>query len=110
MCSRMRGGAAAVLAAAALAGCSGGSPQAVESGAPGGGPSAAVGDTGGAGNSGGLPQAQVEIESPVELPFAAYFEAGNQITETLARRGHSAAAQQHDKHEEFVASCMKDAG
>ncbi|MDR0366608.1 MAG: hypothetical protein LBH68_07275, partial [Bifidobacteriaceae bacterium] len=59
---------------------------------------------------GGLPQAQPEMLSPVELPFAEYFDAGNRITELINRSQDGAMAEWNSGREAFVAQCMNSAG
>jgi hypothetical protein len=93
---------AAVLGWAGLAGCVGGGEA--PSGLAGGSSSA----SGGLGSS--LPKAGSWVASPIELPLAVYFEAGNMITEAAVRSKDAAKTEWSDNVQALVAQCMKDQG
>jgi hypothetical protein len=50
------------------------------------------------------------MASPVELPFAKYFDAGNRITELVNRSEDEAMAEWNSGREAFLAQCMSSAG
>jgi hypothetical protein len=56
------------------------------------------------------PQAHDSIVSPVELPFAAYFQAGNTVAQAVVRSDEGPRSEWHDNSDAFIAACMKEAG
>ncbi|MDR1186408.1 MAG: hypothetical protein LBK95_02950 [Bifidobacteriaceae bacterium] len=57
-----------------------------------------------------LPKAATVTTSPIELPFAAYFRAGNIVTEALIRSQDSLMDEWKNDHQAFVSRCMRDTG
>ncbi|MDR2566995.1 MAG: hypothetical protein LBC97_13270 [Bifidobacteriaceae bacterium] len=90
-----------------LAACTGGAEPAPSSaGSADGTPSAGATPLG----SVDLPQAQSEMPSPVELPFARYFRAGNLLLDGGAGLNLPQRSEWYGNWQGSIAACMKDAG